>query len=348
MTLGIQPQGWRVLTSAINAVATPSSFLSTKIFGNIEMKEAENIDIDIQVGNKKLAPFVSPISGGKVISKQGFSTKSVKAPRIRIKKPLNGVDFMEKNAGQCVYLNAGDAKKSKDKKIADELLDLKNRIMRRKEFMCAQALKGEVNYKDEEFEFNINYQMPEDNKPTLTLTDKWDSKGTDNVLTANKTTQIKSWKRKIVQDTGRTADLVVAGYKAIDALLADPEILKILRNPNMQAGAVDLERKQENGVTYVGRLFGLEIYEYNEQYEDEEGVIKDMIAPEAFIMIASTAEFKTFFAPVNDLDAGGNVVVQVFSKDWVTPDPSVYWMLAESRPLPAPLRPQAIIYATVL
>ena len=66
--LGFDEFKWRAMTTAINQIKRPSRMLQDLIFGNRNTNESEYIDVDVVIGGRKIAPFVSPIQGGVVIA----------------------------------------------------------------------------------------------------------------------------------------------------------------------------------------------------------------------------------------------------------------------------------------
>ena len=106
---------YRTLTTSINALATPPSLILDKIFTAKNQNYSSTLEIDIEksADYKKLAPFTGSSQEGKVISKVGFSTKTVKFPRIRVKKQLSATEILaQRDIGESVYVG-GDALKAR-------------------------------------------------------------------------------------------------------------------------------------------------------------------------------------------------------------------------------------------
>jgi hypothetical protein len=99
---------------------------------------------------------------------------------------------------------------------------------------------------------------------------------------------------------------------------------------------------------YMGNIGGIAVYRYGSLYEDSSGTDQNIIPADAVYLIATQARFSIEFGIIMDLDAGASVVGEFFAKNWTTKDPSVLWNLIESRPLPVPWQPEAIIVADVL
>lgn len=321
---------FRSLTTAINNLETAPSLILDVVFKqkNQNFSTAIDIDVESQGQAKTLAPFVAPMQEGKVIKALGYTTKTVKFPRIRVKKQLAARDILAlKGVGESVYVGeAAVVEASKNSKIAREQLHLKNLITRRIEWMASQALKGKISYTSDDLAFEIDFGMQESHKPTL-------------AANADIVAGIRAYKNLILQATNLTADTALIGTAALDRLLADEKVQKLLDNRNIAAGNIDAQ-----GKNYVGRLAGVDIYECAEQYLDEQGASHAMIDDNAFVLFASGAKFAQEFGLIEDLDA--QVGMEFFSKMYNEQDPSAAWILAESAPLPVVYQPDAVVYAT--
>ena len=321
---------YRSLTTAINNLETAPSLILDVVFKQKNQNFATAIDIDVESNGvaKTLAPFVAPMQEGKVIKSLGYTTKTVKFPRIRVKKQLAARDILAlRGVGESIYVGeSATIESSKNTKIAREQLHLKNLITRRIEWMASQALKGKISYTSDDLAFEIDFGMQESHKPTL-------AQGADIVA------GIRGYKNLILQATNLTADTALIGTAALDRLLADEKVQKLLDNRSIAAGNIDAQ-----GKNYVGRICGVDIYECAEQYLDEAGESHSMIDDNAFVLFSSAAKFTQEFGLIEDLDA--QVGMEFFSKMYNEPDPSAAWLLAESAPLPVVYQPDAVVYAT--
>ena len=327
---------WRSLTEAVNNIVTPGRVLIDKVFTRVRKHATRTIDVDIIEGNKKLAPFVSPIEGGVVITKLGRKMSTVQAPRIRIKTTLNPSDFNDRAPGGVVYASVQDKEKYKKEKIALEQQNMKDQSFRRIHWMCAQALTGKITVAQDNVAFEIDFLFPVAHKPVLEGNAVW----SDAAATILK--NIRTWKR-LGASKGHNLRLAFSTPSVTDALLANEEIKKLLDNRRLNVGALELD-----GTDYIGRLAGVDIYEFSEEYVDENNQSQPMLPDGTFTMLDPDARFDMNYAAVEDLDAGGDVVTEFFSKSWTEKDPSRLWLLIESDPLPTVNQPGAVVHATVL
>lgn len=327
----------RTLTSAINQIQPVPSFLLDRLYRNTEQAFSEDIDVEIVVGGKKLAPFVTPIEEGIVVAKLGRSMKTVKVPRIRVKKNLTAPELLgQRPIGGNIYVAPGDIDMWREQKIGAELRDLQGQIRRTAEWMASQTLKGKITVNQENLAFEIDFGLPSAHKPSLTGTDRWsdntNSKPPDDIL---------DWKRLISAATGYTASFAVCGKNVPGYLLNNSTVQKLLDNRNLGVGQLQFENSN-----YVGRLVGVDIYSYEAMYTDASGVDQPFIPDDAFILVATDGPFRLHYGLIYDLDLQTASASSYFSKSWTEKDPSLLWLLAESRPLPVPHWPECIVYAT--
>jgi hypothetical protein len=334
---GLDPYTNVALTEALSKIAAPQSFVLDAVFGRIETHPTQAIDIDISIGNKLLAPFVSPVEGGIVVKKLGREVHSIKCPRIRLKTPLSAQDLLLGRApGTDIYIvGGGNVTNARNQKIALEQQNLKDRITRRKEWMACQALAGKITVDQDNYAFEIDYQLPGAHKPTLAGANKWSDSS------ANPIKDIRAWKTLINQASGLNADLAICGANVVDALLENAMVQKLLDNRQVSVGNLAI-----TNTNFIGTIAGVQIYEYSAMYDDDSGTSQYLIPGNAFVLVSRQARLVLHYGAILDLQS--TVQGPYFSKMWEDNDPSTYWLLAESSPLPVVHQPEGLVFATVL
>lgn len=333
---------WRAMTSAINWIKPSSSLIRDLVFGTSNSNPSEYIDVDVVIGGRKVAPFVTPIQGGVVIEKMGREMRSVRAPRIRLKKPFTANELLEtRGVGRGFYAaGSGDLQSYRRNKIARELADLRNnRIENTIEWMCAQALTGTLTYNGENIAFTVDYQLPAAHQVTLTGTDLW----TDTTTPSTPMDDIDDWAQLIINALGFGPDIMIVGTNVAKALRKHTTVQNLLDNRRTDLGQMTW-RASSN---FIGNLNGIDIYRYGTNYSDLEDADQVFWDADYIALIATRARFSIEYGAIMDLEAGASVVGEFFSKSWMEKDPSNLWILAESRPLPVPWTPEAIVYAKV-
>lgn len=349
MSVTIDPFGWRQLTDVVNNLETSPSFLQ-KFFPAAPLWATPNIQVDVEVGGRKLAPIVKRDGKAANITKDGFKTQTFETPRIRQKASFTAQDLLgNRAAGMPVYNPTGAlVANSKEAKIAAALRQMKDQVMRRLEWMAAGAFAGGFTYTGDDFEFTIDYQMPAANKPTLTSTAKWDAP-----TTALPLDNFRAWKRIVARATGLNASVAIMSYEAITYMLATTQVQTLIKlGGGLNIGDVRLDANPTAGLgssyeaTYIGTFAGVKCYQYDGAYVDSAGAEQPIIPVDKVILFAPDSNLRTHYGAIEDLDAG-TIVAPFFSKDWTTKDPSALWLLTESSPLPVPHKPAGIVYADV-
>jgi len=326
---------WETLTEAVNRLYTAPKFLRDMVFKEGRVNSSENISFDVTIGGRQVLPVVSNVSAGTVIDKLGREKVYVKAPRVRPKKSFDAFELLaETPAGRHVFANGGDISSARRQRIGEELLDQKESIERTKEAWCAEALKGILSIEQEDIAFSVDYRVPTEHKITPAVL--WDSESED-ILKDLETMA------DLIIDKNFTPSFAIMGKDAWSAIQGSTKTMNALDKRRLDPGALKLDVNS----LYKGNLNGIDLYRYNAIYTPwGSSTTQKLIPDNAFILFANDGDFKIEYAPVMDLEAG-NVLTKYFSKSWIEKDPSVLWMIAESRPLPLIKTPEAFVYATV-
>ena len=125
----------------------------------------------------------------------------------------------------------------------EDLADLDDQIVRREEWMCAQALTtGRIRVLGEGVDDTIDFLMEASHKITLS-TGKWNAAGSDPIG------NLRQWKRGVIaKDSGRTANVAVLSGEAVDAFQANELVMKMLNTRRVDLGLIKPEELPD-GVT---------------------------------------------------------------------------------------------------
>jgi hypothetical protein len=98
---------------------------------------------------------------------------------------------------------------------------------------------------------------------------------------------------------------------------------------------------------YKGRIGTVELYVYNDTYEDVDGTIKQLI-PDYTVIIGAPGAYDGVptYGAILDPEAG-YVPTAYFPKNWVDNDPPAEWVMTQSAGLLVPKRPNASTAVTV-
>lgn len=260
-------------------------FFKDKYFRDRVNFDTKKVDIDIiGRGARKLAPFVNPRIGGKVVEREGYTTNSYEAPEISPMRVTSAEDMLKRLPGEAIY-NATDPNVRAAEQLGRDLRDLDRMIVRREEAMCAEALfTGKIAIKGDGYDEELNYWPANSaDQPVTTPTTKWDQNG------ATPLEDLRAIRRTVIQQSGITPRDLICGTNALEALLKTVQKSGALDSRRVDLGMIDPQHLPE-GVTYWGYLkdSGLDIYSYDETYVDDAGNVQNVV-PVDKALVASEA-----------------------------------------------------------
>lgn len=344
----------RTMLSVLDERMAPRTFMRQTFFGSPltgKVFNTEEVDIDIIVGKRRLAPFVNPLHEGKLVEKRGYKTRSYKPAYIKPKLVTTAADILKRQPGNIIYAPNQGPSSFAAAQLGEELAELDDMIIRREEWMVTQALlNGEIRVKGEGVDDLLSFYMGDDQKPLLTGTAKW----TDHA-NATPLDDLKRWKRQRAKESGISPSIGVFGLDAIDNFLKCEQVIgtdgggkSIFDIRRINIGQID-PLLLPNGVTYYGTLteIGLDIYTYEEWYVDEDDDVEYPMIPANVVFLGNpSARTEFLYGAIKDLDA--LAPVPRFPKTFVEPDPSARFLLLQSAPLPVPTQIKAFLKAIVL
>ncbi|MDT3419616.1 hypothetical protein QF008_001347 [Pseudomonas protegens] len=335
------------MLQAVEQIRTPRRFLMDTFF-NGSMPETfgtKTVTIDIIKGQRKMAPFVHPSLPGSVASRKGFVSNTYEPPYIQPKLPTNAELILKRSPGENPFSTRTPLQRAGEQ-LGKDLVDLDEQIIRREEWMCAQALTtGKVRVIGEGIDDTIDFLMEDSHKITLGA-GRWNTPDSDPIA------NLRQWQRKVAKDSGRTAGVAVLSAEAQDAFQKNDTVLKQLNSRRVDMGLIKPELLPD-GVTYLGYLNdpGVDLYTYNEWYLDDDSGDEAPLIPAGGVLLGSTATRNAMlYGAIQDLEAieSGLVEAARFPKSWVTQEPSMRWLKLQSAALAGLLEPNAFIYAKVV
>ena len=328
----------RTMMTAIEKMMPVRSFFKDTFFSRTETYLTEDVDVDYKKGKRKMAPFVAPRVGGKIMDRQGFRTQNYKTPRIAPVRVLTKDDITMRMMGESVYSRATPEERAAQT-LGKDLSELDEFISRREEWMCREVITtGKVTMKGyiddtttNTIDEVVDYGMT--NKETLAGAAKWD------VATSVKYADLKRWRLAVIKSSGRATDVCVMASDVAELFINDADIQKKFNMFNMKFGTIEPKIKND-AVTYLGTLagLGLEIYSYDEWFVDDAGVEQPMM-PEKTIILARTGMAKRIYGAVTQMDELGEFITiegERVPKKWSDSENEVKKIKVTSRPLPVP------------
>lgn len=338
----------RTMLTALEQRKPPRTFFLNTFFRNTNESNSKYVDIDIFKGKRRLAPFVNPRLGGKVVEKRGYKTYTYEPPYIKPKMVTTAEDILKRAMGMHIYeANMGPAQKAAEE-VGKNLAELNEMITRREEWMAAQVLTtGKVVVQGDGVDDEIDFLMDATHLPTLAGTAKWDAP-----TTAKPIDDLRTWRKLVGKDSGIMPTDVIMGEEAYTAFMACNQVtgangLFDLRRVNI--GEIN-PRDLGDGVSYIGTItkLGLDLWTYDEWYVDEynNDTEKALMPVDKVLMGNPRARAVRQYGAIQDLDAIASVAR--FPKSWTEQDPSARFIMLQSAPLPSLHQVDAFLCADVL
>ena len=276
-----------VLLAAYKQQKAPNNFLQTRYFPDGTVFTTAQVLVEYKDGNQKLAPFVSPEVGGKVVRRDGYEANAYKPALIAPKRALTIDNLTEKGFGEALYGELTPEERAL-KITADDLTEMDEMIVRRHEQMCAQVLQENAltmnHYGDDNKLINtkkIEYFNGQ-NDAVYAPQISWGEANAD-ILGDIAAVALELAKR------GLPATDVILGTEAADAFLNNEKVIKLLDTRNINIGAIDPTEGYPEAV-FLGQInckgYKLNFIQYAATYEAEDGTIKPYIDPKVAIVTA--------------------------------------------------------------
>lgn len=338
----------RYLAEVVRQAPPVHTFFLDTFFTNVKTFASERVDIDIKKGGRRMAAFVHPRVGGKVLRGSGFQTESYKPPLINPYNVTTADQLMSRLPGEDIYSGRTPAQRSAEK-LMDEYTDLNDATTRREEWMAAQAIiTGQIPIVGEGVNEVIDFGFT--NKKTLTNTARWGQSA------AKIMDNLEDWEGEVLTNGFTNVDMVIMGKTALRLFLADAEVQKNLDNRRVEMGIIH-PKDLPNGVRYIGHLNkpNVDIYEYREVYLDdwtdpENEETKPLMPDNKIVMISSQANFMLAYGMCTYLEDNGNWVTAQSNRvlrSYVEHHPDRRMLELQAHPLPIPDKADSWLVATV-
>lgn len=341
-----------VLIQVVPNLMTSQNFLLDKFFPNIVESDTEEVAIDVDVGLRRLAPFVSPLVEGKLVESRKFQTNSFKPAYIKDKRAPDLRKPVRRQIGERI----GGQYTAAEREMLNlqfELADQIDMINRRLEWMAASALQtGTVTVAGDGYETQVvDFGRSADLTITLSGADKWPAKIAIGETNTKPTDDIEEWAQRMLKESGAVAtDLVFTtkSWKAfrLDSTVKDSAITFSVLNPfNNQ---VNPGTQVQKGAVYKGHWGNYDLWVYNDWFIDPlDGKEKPMITDGSVIMSGEDLMGTRAFGAI--LDPKFNYGPMAYApKSWLVEDPAQRFIMMQSAPLVIPSRVNASLCAVVV
>src|ERR1019366_7123740 len=330
------------LVAIVPSLFRPQSFLLDSFFPNVVTSDSEFVSIDVEAGERRLSPFVSPLVAGKVVEQLSYATNTFKPPYIKDKISPD----IRKPVRRMIGERIGGDKDGPERWAANIALELENqikRLTRRLEWMASQALQtGHVIVSGDGFQTaDVDFKRD----ASLTVTKSGSAKWTvANVLagTATPVKDIEHMQRTIMKLSGAHINKVLFTNSAWDGFVADPILKGSEYFPSLApfGNQINIGSEIVPGAIYKGKFGQFELYNYTDFYRDDSGNLQPMLTDGKVILAGPDLMGIRAFGQI--MDPKFNFAALPFApKSYFSEDPAQFFILMQSAPLVVPARVDA-------
>jgi len=326
----------------------PVSLLSLFFPGLIE-EATEEIHFDTEDKPRRLAPFVSPLSQGKVVENLGFATKTFKPAYVKDKRVFDANRPLKRMMGEKLTGSLSPEQRIQLHLVA-ALDDQLRMLRRRKEVMASEVLRtGSCVIAGDEYpSVTVNFGRAGALTKTLTAgAAEWDDAG------INAIDNVEDWALEVLQTSGAAPTDVVFSVGAWRMFKRNPDgtiradftaAVDTLRARDQSS--IDVGPRIGTGCIFRGTLGNLRLWTYADWYIDSAGAEQPIMPANSLIMGSASIEGVQCHGAIRDEEAGFQAT-EFWPKSWLQQDPSVRYLMSQSAPLVVPFRPNASLAAVV-
>lgn len=343
------------LMAIVSNLKTAQNFLLDRFFPRQWMSDTEFVALDIDIGKRRMAPFVSPLVEGKLVEQRRYQTNSYKPPYVKDKRAPD----LRKPVRRMIGETIGGTMTGAEREAANlnfEMTDQIDMLNRRLEWMAAQVLtSGAMTISGDGFPTVLmDFGRDPSLNVALTGTAQW-TIANITAGTASPLTNIEAWQRQILKISGATVTDLIFTTSAWLAFLADPLIKGSTVYPllGLPANQLNIGPQIVRGAQPKGRIGNYDCFVYNDWYVSDgtDGVtVADKeypMIPDGTVILAGpdmdgTRAFGVIYDPAFNY-AG----LPYAPKTWVAEDPPQRFLMLQSSPLVLPGRVNAAVAATV-
>lgn len=340
------------LVAIVPNLKTSQSWLLDSFFTNIQQSDTEFVAIDEDIGERRMAQFVSPLVQGRLVEQRRMQTNTVRPAYTKDKRAPDLRKPVRRMIGERIGGDLSPMQRQEANLVA-EMTDQLDVLMRRQEWMASQVLQtGAVTIAGDGFPSTlVDFGRSSTLTVALSGSSVWgyaanfDAQGRDPLPAQD----IEEWQYQILKESGAVCtDIVFTTtpwikfkngqgiYGAIEfPKLAGVDGLMIKPGPEIKKGAV-----------FKGIWGGYRLWLYNDWYIDQNGVEQQMIPDGTVILsgpeLMGTRGYGVIMDPKHNYGS-----MPYAPKTWFTDDPGQQLIMLQSSPLIIPARVNASLAATV-
>jgi hypothetical protein len=335
------------LMGAFGVIDKTNPVLLNLFFPMTQAFDTEEVYWDQIQRARGLAPLCVPTIAGKPQRSRGYQSQGVRPAYVKPKHIVEPIRAIKRRQGERL-LGEMTVQQRFQLAIMDNMFVEDESITRLEEWMASTLLlNGTMLLQSPDFPpLQINLNRPAGNTIVLSGAATWGSTGVDPLG------NMQDWAETVQAVSGFHPSTVVMDPKAARLFTRSPGVLTVMQSYRQTQGNVDLANKVVGGaigqeVKYLGSLGEFDIWVYQQLYTDVNGNVQKLMPDYSVIMgnQEGAGGVRTYGAI---LDAESLTTSERFPKAWLDKDPSAWFTMVQSAPMPVLGWPAATFSATIV
>jgi hypothetical protein len=329
------------LLGVVRVTPVESAYWLDNFFSRQITFEQEQIMFDRIVTNRRLAPFVSPVVQGRVMRSQGYETRAFRPAYSKPKHVVDPNRVFARLAGEDLGGSSTPAQRW-NAAVVENMREERDALQRLFNWMAAMAvIHGKVTITGEDYPTQVvDFGRDAGLTRILAGTARWGEADQAPLK------DIAELRTLAFQKSGSVINRLTMGLEAFDRFFSSQDVKDLLKGDSVNVNRTSDSIMSAMGSTdtpyeYRGVLQGangqgrIEVYTYNEQYEDKDGNTTNYMSPYDVVGTGPGIQGVRCFGAIRDKRAGLQAL-PIFPKMWDQEDPSVTYTMSQSAPLMVP------------
>lgn len=335
--------GTAELLDVVRVTPIESSYWLDGWFNSARQFDTAEVMFDKLRTYRRLAPLVSPVVQGRVMRTRGFETLSFAPAYVKPKHVVDPNRQFNRRPGEVPGIGSSSPGARWNAAISENLAEERQSIERRENWMAAMSIiYGKVTLTGEDYPTQVvDFRRNAGLTRILTGTARWGESAADPLADINELRTLS------FRESGSPITRLTMGLGAFDLFYEDEKVQKLLKGQEIG----NVARTSDSTLSalgspgqpfeYRGTLQGangqgrLEVYTYNEQFDDENDQPQDMMDTYSVVGTGNNIRGVRCYGAIRDSRAGLQPL-PLFPKMWEQEDPSVTYTMTQSAPLPVP------------
>jgi hypothetical protein len=332
-----------VLVGIVPNLMTSQNWLLDTFFPGLVESDSEFLSVDVDVGKRRMSPFVSPLVEGKLVEARRVTNNQFKPAYIKDKRAPDLLRPVRRQIGERIGGNLTGAERMMAN-LTFEMADQIDMLNRRLEWCAAQNLQyGSVTIAGDGYPTTVvNFGR----SSSLTIALSGDLTWDNTPATATPGQNLVDWAALVLRESGAVVTDVVFTNTPYGYFKKDPAVIGSVWYPRAGESKVEFGGDMAKGAVYMGNWGAFRLWLYNDWYVDDTNTEQPMIPDGTVILSGKALQGTRMFGAILDPEFSYRAMAYA-PKSWTVKDPAQRFVMIQSAPIVVPQRVNASLCATV-